>query len=219
MSALIIIAAIVVLGLIVAALANGGVFVSAGEAGEQAVSSILRRGLDEHHYKVLDNIMLKTNRGITTQIDHIVVSQYGVFVIETKNISGWVFASERGRQWTQTLPAWDGFGSAEKFHFQNPLRQNYLHTMTLAYQFRIPKRHIFSLVAFPPDTKFKKGYPQGVYTYGEIPNAILAHKEKVFDVKTTRSIANAIAAADALITEDERRMHVKNVRLVHGQFD
>lgn len=218
MTPLIVVGAVVLLGLFIAALARGG-FISAGEAGERAVSAILREDLDQHRYKVLDNIMLKTNKGITTQIDHIVVSQYGVFVIETKNISGWVFASERGRQWTQTLPAWDGFGSAEKYHFQNPLRQNYLHTMTLAYQLRIPKRHIFSLVAFPSDTEFKKGYPQGVYTYGEIPNAILAHKEPVFDVKTTRSIANAIQAADALITEDERRMHVSNVRLVHGQFD
>lgn len=218
MTPLIVVGAVVLLGLFIAALARGGV-VSAGEAGERAVSAILREDLDQHRYKVLDNIMLKTNKGITTQIDHIVVSQYGVFVIETKNISGWVFASERGRQWTQTLPAWDGFGSAEKFHFQNPLRQNYLHMMTLAYQFRIPKRHIFSLIAFPSDTEFKSGYPQGVSTYGEIPKAILAHKEKVFDVKTTRSIANAIVAADAQITEDERRMHVSNVRLVHGQFD
>ena len=218
MSSFVILAVVILIGFFVIALARGG-FVSAGEAGERAVSTILREDLDQHRYKVLDNIMLKTNKGITTQIDHIVVSQYGVFVIETKNISGWVFASERGRQWTQTLPAWDGFGSAEKYHFQNPLRQNYLHTMTLAYQLRIPKCHIFSLVAFPSDTEFKKGYPQGVYTYGEIPDAILAHKEKVFDVKTTRAIANAIVAADAQITEEERRMHVSNVRMVHGNFD
>jgi len=218
MSSFVILAVVILIGFLVIALARGG-FVSSGEAGERAVSTILREDLDQHRYKVLDNIMLKTNKGITTQIDHIVVSQYGVFVIETKNISGWIFASERGRQWTQTLPAWDGFGSAEKYHFQNPLRQNYLHTMTLAYQLRIPKCHIFSLVAFPSDTEFKKGYPQGVYTYGEIPDAILAHKEKVFDVKTTRAIANAIVAADAQITEEERRMHVSNVRLVHGNFD
>ena len=118
---LIVVGALVLLGLFIAALARSG-FISAGEAGERAVSAILREDLDQHRYKVLDNIMLKTNKGITTQIDHIVVSQYGVFVIETKNISGWVFASDRGRQWTQTLPAWDGFGSAEKYHFQNPRR-------------------------------------------------------------------------------------------------
>ena len=91
--------------------------------------------------------------------------------------------------------------------------------MTLAYQLRIPTHHIFSLVAFPSSTEFKNGYPQGVYTYGEIPNAISTHQETVFDVKTTRAIANAIVAADALITEDERKMHVSNVRLVHGNFD
>lgn len=190
-----------------------------GEAGEATVSEILHQALDEHHYRIYNNIMLKTNRGITTQIDHVVVSQYGVFVIETKNISGWVFASERGRQWTQTLPAWDGWGSAEKFHFQNPLRQNYLHIATLAYQLRIPKHHIIGLVAFPDETDFKKGYPVGVYTYSSLPSAILSRRDKVFDVKTTRAIAQAIATANAQVTDEERANHVSNLKIVHGQFD
>ena len=196
-----------------------GEAVSRGEEGEAAVFHELRRSLDEHHYKIFNDVMIHTQKGITTQIDHIVVSQYGVFVIETKNISGWVFASERGRQWTQTLPAWDGWGSSEKYHFQNPLRQNYLHIATLAYQLRIPRRHIIGLVAFPEETDFKKGYPQGVFTYSQIAAQILAQKEKVFDVKTTRAIAQSIIAADAQVTDEERAKHVSNIRIIHGQFD
>lgn len=190
-----------------------------GDAGETAVSEILHHTLDGHRYRIYNNIMLKTNRGITTQIDHVVISQYGVFVIETKNISGWVFASEHGRQWTQTLPAWDGWGSAEKFRFQNPLRQNYLHIATLAYQLRIPKHHIIGLVAFPDETDFKKGYPDGVYTYSSIPSAILSHKDKVFDVKTTRAIAQVIATANAQVSDEDRANHVSNLKIVHGQLD
>ena len=34
-------------------------------------------------YKILNNIMIKVNNS-THQIDHIVVSKYGIFVIETK---------------------------------------------------------------------------------------------------------------------------------------
>ena len=47
------------------------------------------------------------------------VSVFGVFVVETKNMGGWIFGSERNREWTQVFP------NAEKYKFQNPLRQNY----------------------------------------------------------------------------------------------
>ena len=41
--------------------------------------------LDENEYKVLNDVMVRTQNGKTSQIDHIVVSAYGIFVIETKN--------------------------------------------------------------------------------------------------------------------------------------
>ncbi len=42
------------------------------------------RWLDPPKYKAINVLMLKTE-GKTSQIDHVVVSNYGVFVIETKN--------------------------------------------------------------------------------------------------------------------------------------
>jgi len=45
--------------------------------------------LPKEQYTVLHNITLPTDDG-TTQIDHIVVSRFGVFVVETKNMKGWI---------------------------------------------------------------------------------------------------------------------------------
>ena len=55
-----------------------------------------------------------------TQIDHIVISQWGIFVIETKTYSGWVFGDAKSAQWTVSH-------FRRKDRFQNPLRQNYKH--------------------------------------------------------------------------------------------
>ncbi len=52
-----------------------------------------------------------------TQLDHVVVSRFGVFVIETKNYRGWIFGSEKQPQWTQQI-------YRQKNRFQNPLHQN-----------------------------------------------------------------------------------------------
>ena len=88
-----------------------------GWVGEKKVARYLRRLSEE--YTVLNDVILPTETG-TTQIDHIVVSPYGVFVIETKNYRGWIFGGEKSAQWTQNI-----YG--HKRSFMNPLRQNYAH--------------------------------------------------------------------------------------------
>jgi restriction system protein len=73
--------------------------------------------LDSQIYVDINNVTIPTPNG-TTQIDHVIVSRYGVFVVETKNMDGWIFGSEKSPQWTQSI-----FG--KKYKFQNPLHQNY----------------------------------------------------------------------------------------------
>jgi hypothetical protein len=79
--------------------------------------------LDEHTYRSINNVTLNA-RGGTTQIDHVIVSRFGIFVVETKNIDGWIFGDERSAQWTVVR-----FG--RKYRIQNPRRQNYRHTRAI----------------------------------------------------------------------------------------
>lgn len=58
---------------------------STGELGESFVAEYLEQLPDG--YYIYNDVVLPTERG-TTQIDHVVVSKYGVFVIETKNYRG-----------------------------------------------------------------------------------------------------------------------------------
>ena len=73
-----------------------------GRAGELMVGLVLR-GLGSREYRVLNNIYLPLPDGTTSQIDHIVVSRYGLFVIETKNYKGWIFCDRDSKVWTQCL--------------------------------------------------------------------------------------------------------------------
>ena len=72
-----------------------------GELGEYGVRRKLRR-LNKNDYIVYNVIYLK-NKGSSKQIDHLIVSIYGAFVIETKNYKGWIFGNESSKYWTQTL--------------------------------------------------------------------------------------------------------------------
>ena len=71
-----------------------------GKEGENRVHNILMQLPDD--YVILDDVVLRTNRG-TTQIDHIVVSKYGVFAIETKNYRGEIYGDDKRKEWTQMI--------------------------------------------------------------------------------------------------------------------
>ena len=68
-----------------------------GRLGEAAVNAGAVLTLPSSVYRRYNNVMLRTVGG-TTQIDHVIVSVFGVFVVETKNMAGWIFGSERDRE-------------------------------------------------------------------------------------------------------------------------
>lgn len=118
-----------------------------GWFGEKTVAWYLRR-LPPEEYTVLNDVILPTESG-TTQIDHIVISPYGVFVIETKNYKGWILGGEKSTQWTQNI-----YG--RKSNFMNPLRQNFAHTKAVeALLLQFPSLPVIPIVAFSPECDLK----------------------------------------------------------------
>lgn len=93
-----------------------------GYFGEKSVAFFLTR-LDQTKYMIINNIMLQEGNR-TSQIDHVVVSNYGVFVIETKNYKGWIIGDEYDDYWKQVI-----YKRREKF--RNPIKQNYGHVQAL----------------------------------------------------------------------------------------
>src|SRR6266550_2743982 len=49
------------------------------------------------HYHHFRKIILPTSRG-SCEIDHLIVSPFGLFVIENKDRSGWIFGEESDRK-------------------------------------------------------------------------------------------------------------------------
>jgi restriction system protein len=125
-----------------------------GRRGEKKVSSGLSRSLDDTDYQVIDDVTLPTGNA-TTQIDHLVVSPYGVFVVETKNMSGWIFGGAEQAHWTQVL-------FKLKHKFQNPLKQNYKHVRAIQSLIGLRQYKVHSVVVFIGDCVFKTEMPPGV---------------------------------------------------------
>ncbi|MDA8239238.1 MAG: NERD domain-containing protein [Nitrospiraceae bacterium] len=132
-----------------------------GWFGEKITSAGMWTFLDADKYRRIDNLIVPSLNG-TTQIDHVLISAYGIFVLETKNMKGWIFGSPENDKWTQSI-----YG--KKRHFQNPMKQNYRHVRCLMDYLHIEEKIFRPVVFFIGNCKFKTPMPSNVLNGGLIP--------------------------------------------------
>lgn len=119
-----------------------------GRRGEQQIRRKLSK-LDRESYSVLYDLLLPNGQGGTTQVDHIVLSKYGIFVIETKNFSGWIYGDEKNQQWTQVI-------YRKKNRFYNPILQNKSHIRSIEQLLQLPSQiPVVSVVVFTNKAELK----------------------------------------------------------------
>ena len=178
-----------------------------GKLGESIVNFSITKELDKDTYHLIKDVTLPSVGG-TTQIDHILVSKYGIFVIETKNIKGWIFGSESQRKWSQQI-------YKHKNTFQNPLHQNYKHIKTLSELLNIEETKFHSLVVFTGESSFKTQMPENVLDKG-YTNYIKSKNTVLFSDTEVYRIINKIESKQFERGFKTNREHVKNLKKTHN---
>ncbi len=177
-----------------------------GVIGEFIVNIAAKIFLNKNKYNLIKNVTLPTENG-TTQIDHVIVSKYGVFVVETKNMKGWIFGSPKQKTWTQKI-----YKHSNKF--QNPLLQNYKHVKTLETLLGLNDQQIHSVIVFVGNSTFKTELPENVtHGFGYI-RFIKSKNKAVISEKEVDRIVNKIEndrLAPSSKTHKEHVKHVKNL--------
>ena len=175
-----------------------------GIVGEGMLNSFLSISLNKEGYRLLKDVTLPTEGG-ATQIDHIIVSRYGIFVIETKNYKGWIFGSKHQKRWTQGI-----YG--KKHSFQNPLHQNYKHTKTLQKLLDLDDDKIFSIVVFVGESTFKTDMPDNVVRPRGLLKFIKTHKRVVLTSREMENIIDSIKHARFSKSFKTRREHANSLK-------
>jgi hypothetical protein len=137
-----------------------------GALGEARVGRRLRE-LPSEYYAVISDLLLPTSTG-TSQIDHLVVSRSGIFVIETKNFSGWIHGNENSEYWTQTK-------YKTRTNFRNPVKQNWAHVYALKEVLSDLKSIAYHpIVVFVGTAELKNVYSKTPVVYSDqLPQTIL----------------------------------------------
>lgn len=116
-----------------------------GELGEHKINIKLEQLPKE--CKSLSDLMLHNPKSRTgyAQIDHIVISPYCLFVIETKNYNGEIKGGRADQQWSVS----------NRYKMYNPLKQNYGHIKAVESLLRgIPKMKFVSSISFTMRCRF-----------------------------------------------------------------
>lgn len=176
-----------------------------GFLGELKVSSWLR-SLNSKEYKVLNDVLIKSG-GRSSQIDHVIVSIYGIFVIETKHYKGWIHGHEKSEYWTQSIYRY-------KNRFRNPIIQNKGHIRTLRQLLRDYQGLTYhSIIVFSGQATLKNVYTDVPVIYPrQLLRTIKKQKaQKILTMEEVKEIAGRIKAA-SISGSAARRKHVRKAR-------
>ncbi|MEN9537899.1 MAG: hypothetical protein RLZZ126_134 [Pseudomonadota bacterium] len=178
--------------------------------GEATVSGAVLADFNSPKYHLMNHVTLRMPDG-TTQVDHILVSTFGVFVIETKNYSGWIFADATQANWTQV------FFSA-RFKFQNPIFQNYRHVIAVRNLLDfLPVNLIKSAVVFTGDGQFKTEIPEGVFDVSGFIAYLHNQTVEVMSQNRMQFCVGRIETARLAITGQTDVDHVQSLERRYGR--
>jgi hypothetical protein len=189
-----------------------------GELGEYKIDIQLDQLPKE--YKYLSDIMVRNSKAKSgySQIDHVVITPYSIFVIETKNYQGTIYGGKDRKTWSVN----------GKFKMMNPFIQNYGHIQALKNFIDKKYHHLFiSMVSFTKRCTFKIdeldfrkiasdeliAYDVELSEYIDRKVSVLKlnHKEPLLSENDINSIYNGISEAN--ITDQAiREQHVQALK-------
>jgi hypothetical protein len=153
---------------------------------------------------LINNVTLETGNG-TTQIDHILVTEAGLFVIETKHYGGWIFGNPHDDYWTQTI-------YRKKSRFQNPLMQNYGHVKMLQKLFKLPDSAFIGVVVFTSNAEFRTDLGLNTILLDQLIGFVEQRREKVLDERQMAYVVGRIEMKRFVRSTETDEYHINHVR-------
>lgn len=173
-----------------------------GKKGERYVKSKLRK-LPKDEYVTYNDVLIKGSYGMT-QIDHVVLSTHGIFVIETKNYQGWISGGEYSDYWVKNM-----YGT--KYKFRNPLMQNYAHIKTLSEKLDMPEEMFVPIVAFSSKSKLHIDSSKPVVYIKDILNLIKQYETECITPERLSILKGILEGVDNK-SYKAKKEHVEQIR-------
>lgn len=179
-----------------------------GARGEYRTSQILEMATFEN--RLLFNCYIPNRSGEKTELDIIMISTKGIYVVENKNYSGWIFGDEQSKNWCETL-------KGKKFFCYNPVKQNKSHIRNLEKVLNIGEDKYISLITFNKNAILKKVKTESpklyVKKYDELKKFI-KEQEKCPDILQHEEIEEIYEnlLPGTQLNDKEKQEHIERIK-------
>lgn len=177
-----------------------------GSNGERYIAKLLQE-LPEG-YRVLNDLLLKYE-GYTVQIDHIIISEYGVIVIETKNFRGMIYGSGENKRWTQV-------NISNKRRFYSPTIQNNRHRFIISRICKLPIEKVIPITVFVGKCELHLEDVGRTILSKDLLPYIYGITEKILSQSDVERIYKRLESKN-ITSESARRHHVAYVQRVKSK--
>lgn len=99
-------------------------------------------------YLIINDLMIRTEDKKTHQIDHVVISKFGIFVIETKQYDGYITGNDDDKKWCMKA-------GKNRLYINNPVHQNYGHIKALQEVLKLNEKKFISIICMSGNAKLK----------------------------------------------------------------
>lgn len=167
----------------------------------------LNKRLSTGQYIIFSDLIIpSTSEKIrSTQIDHVIVSIYGIFCLETKSHQGSIYGGYKSKYWKQYL-------GGKSFDLYSPIRQNHHHVKSLEYLIRSRiKAPIHSYVVFPSAKKIMLNGSRVDFTLSATVDRILNHTRQVYSFEDITAISKGLAIVSSP-SDLLREEHIESVK-------
>ena len=158
--------------------------------------------LPKNRFIVINDIMIKDEKG-THQIDHIVLSEFGIFVIEMKNYYGLIKGREYDNKWCQYL-------GKNRNYFINPIHQNYGHIKSLSNLLKLDEKYFISIICFSNQANIDVKCNSIVTQVDCLKNIILNVRDNIYDIDVNE--ISKIIISNNIVDIRLRKQHIRDIR-------
>lgn len=189
---------IAIIGIIVAIIVKKNMTQVVGFAGEYWVQKELNKLPGE--YLFLSDVMLEVD-GKTTQIDHIVFSKYGIFVIETKQRNTYITGNEHDKYWIVKA-------GRKKHYMYNPIHQNYGHKKAIEKILGLDDNQVIDIVCVSGQANLRIKSNKVVRVERLVDRILFEKEEKIEDYVSMAHRINAMNIVD----KNYRKQHIEDIK-------
>lgn len=175
-----------------------------GKQGEAVAFAYLGDTKEGKQY-IINDLLFETGKGMTCQIDHILINENGIWVIETKNYSGRIYGNETQREWTQIL----AYGNV-KNKFYNPVRQNATHVYRLAEYLNADNLLFRNVVVFHERADISNVSAANVFFISDLPRIVRQKTNVNLSAEMMETYYNRLKTLKTE-TKTDSKEHIKHI--------